>query len=301
MKKNRACFYVNIAVFLFGMAGLFAKWIGLTSIGITFGRVFFSSLTLLFYVVLTKQSLKIENKKHLALLVFSGGVLALHWWTFLESIQLSTVAIGTITFSTFPMFLTFLEPVVFRKKLQTKDVIVAALLIVGVVITIPEISLENQMFLGVLVGLLSAFSYAVLTLANKVLTEKYASITVTFYEQGTAAVFLLPSLFFVKMRPNGVDIALLLFLGVVTTAFAHTIFVSSLKKLPARLAGVCSSMETVYSILLAALVLREIPGLRELLGAIVITGVVIWSQLKFQNTEEEPKVSGEKILQIEEK
>ena len=44
--NKRSLIYLNIAVLLFGLAGLFAKWIDLPSLGITFGRVFFSSLSL---------------------------------------------------------------------------------------------------------------------------------------------------------------------------------------------------------------------------------------------------------------
>lgn len=44
--KGRALIQVNLAVFLFGTAGLFAKWLDLPAIAITLGRVVFSSLVL---------------------------------------------------------------------------------------------------------------------------------------------------------------------------------------------------------------------------------------------------------------
>lgn len=66
----------------------------------------------------------------------------------------------------------------------------------------PKFPFENRMFLGILTGLVSAVSYAVLTLIN------------------------------------------------------------SLKTLPAHLAGICLSLETVYGILFAMLLLREIPSAR---------------------------------------
>jgi drug/metabolite transporter (DMT)-like permease len=71
---------------------------------------------------------------------------------------------------------------------------------------------------------------------------------------------------------------LLLFLGVITTALAHTLFIASLETLPAQLAGVCSSLETVYGIIFAFLFLREIPTVREIIGAVVIVGAVIIAQ-----------------------
>ena len=275
--KKQAIISINIAVLLFGLAGLFARWIHLPAICITFGRVLFSSIALGLYSLIRRQSLR-TAKKDAALLLFAGAILALHWWAFLESIQLSTVAIGTITFSAFPLFVTFLEPLIFHQKLEKRNVAATVIILSGVMITVPEFSLENQMFLGILVGMVSALSYAVLTIINKSLANKISSTVTAFYEQATAAVVLLPFMFRVSAQPSASDIAMLLFLGVITTALAHTLFISSLETLPAQLAGVCSSMETVYSILFALLLLGEIPTIREIAGAVIIVAVVIIAQ-----------------------
>lgn len=285
MSKKRALLQTNMAVLLFGMAGLFAKWISLPSIGITFGRVFFSSITLLVYALAAKKNLKVANKKHMALLFAAGCMLALHWWSFLGAIQMSTVAIGTITFSSYPLFVTFIEPVISHERLKKKNVIEAVLILVGVFIIVPELSFENQMFKGMVIGMFSAFLYAVLSIINRVFAQQYESSLVSMYEQGTAAVVLLPCLFFVHMEPTRTDIGLLVFLGVVTTALAHTIFIGSMQTISAQLAGICASMESVYSILLALLILGEVPGAHEIVGAVIIIGVVIYSQMKAPGAE----------------
>jgi drug/metabolite transporter (DMT)-like permease len=277
--KKKALLSVNLAVLLFGLAGLFAKWIHLPAISITFGRVFFSSIALGLFMLVKKQSFRIGSRRDLRMLLCAGAILALHWWSFLASIQLSTVAIGTITFSSFPLFVTFLEPLVFRRRLSGKNIVFALIILLGVIVTVPEFSLGSRMFAGIAVGMLSAFSYAVLTVMNKVFSGRYSGTVTAFYEQAAAAVVLLPFLFMSPARPSGTDLALLLFLGVVTTAAAHTLFISSLKSLPAQLAGLCSSMETVYGILFAFLLLGEVPSLREIIGACVIVGAVIAAQL----------------------
>ena len=56
--KGRALIQVNLAVFLFGTAGLFAKWLDLPAIAITLGRVVFSSLALGLFALVTRQSLR---------------------------------------------------------------------------------------------------------------------------------------------------------------------------------------------------------------------------------------------------
>ena len=276
--RRRAAFFVNIAVLLFGLAGLFAKWIHLPAIVITFGRVLFSSAALGIYIPVRKQSFRIGNKKDLFFLLGAGAILALHWWSFLESIQLSSVAIGTITFSSFPLFVTFLEPLLFRQKLKMRNVITAAVILTGVLITIPEFSPENQTFIGILTGMISASAYAVLTIMNKKIAGKYSGTVTAFYEQATAAAILFPFMFRAKIQPSVTDVALLAVLGVITTALAHTLFISSLKSLPAQTAGICSSMETVYGILFAWILLGETPAIREITGAVIIIAAVIFAQ-----------------------
>ena len=194
------------------------------------------------------------------------------------AIQVSTVAIGTLTFASFPLFLTFLEPVVLKRRLSLSAVLFAALILIGVMVTIPELSLENHMVRGIVIGMASAFLYAVLTLLNQGLADRHGAVKTAFYEQAVAAIVLLPFVLRVGVLPTASDLGLLLFLGLVTTALAHTLFISSLKDLPAHLAGIISSMETVYGILFAFLLLREVPSARELIGAGIIVAAVVAAQ-----------------------
>ncbi len=276
--KKRAIVSVNIAVLLFGLAGLFARWIHLPAIVITFGRVLFSSIALGIYMLIRRENFRIAGRQA-ALLLLAGAVLALHWWSFLGSIQRSTVAVGTITFSSFPLFVTFLESFIFRQKLKMRSVTFAVIILIGVLITIPEFSFENRMVSGIILGMVSALSYAFLTIINKSTAGTVSSTATAFYEQASAAALLFPFMFRLNVQPSVSDLALLLFLGTVTTALAHTLFISSLKTLPAQHAGICSSLETVYGILFALLLLGEIPSLREVLGAVIIIAAVIAAQL----------------------
>ena len=284
--KRRALAAVNIAVLFFGLAGLFARWIALPALAIAFGRVLFSSAALALFRLIGKRSFRVSGKD-LARLIAAGAVLALHWWAFLASVQWSTVAVGTMTFAAFPLFVTLLEPAVFHRKPSLRSIAAALVILLGVAVTIPAFSFENRMFRGVLIGLLSALAYAFLTVMNKSFAAKYDGALTAFYEQGAAVLLLLPLVLKTGcFRPSLTDLGLLLLLGVVTTALAHTLFISGLKALPARTAGLLSALETVYGILFALLLLGEVPSLREILGCILILGAVLVSQL-WERREEE--------------
>lgn len=271
---------LHIAVMLFGLSAVLGQFVTAPAVIVAGGRVICSSLLLFLLSIAGRASLKLKSRKDYGIAVFAGIVLAVHWTTFFQAIQSSSVAIGTITFSTFPLFLTFLEPLLFREKLKVTSVLSAAVLLLGVFITIPEFSLENQITIGILWGMVSSLSYAVLSLANRYLSRSYAARTVCLYEQGTAAVVLLPAMFLVKISWTTQNILGIAAIGFICTAFAHSLYVAAQRKVKAQTAGIISGMETVYGIVYALLFLGEVPGIRELIGGAVILGVALVISLR---------------------
>lgn len=275
--QKKSLLSIHTAVLLFGLAGLFAKWVLLPAVMIVLGRVIFSSLSLFLLLRIKKVHIRLDTTKDYILMVTAGIVLAVHWTTFMQSIQTSTVAVGTLTFSTFPLFVTFLEPVLFHEKLKSSSVISAVVMLVGVLFIVPEFHMENAMTQGVIWGMAGSLSYAVLSLMNRLFMEKYTSSVTAFYEQATAAVVLLPALFILRPAVSGKDILVLILLGVVFTAFAHTMYIEGLKHVKVQTAGIISGLESVYGIIAAFLFLGEKPGIKELAGGMIILGAVFYS------------------------
>lgn len=262
---------------LFGLSGVAAQFVQVPAVMAVLGRVICSSLLLLVTAAVRKDTLALHSGKDYILILLTGGILAVHWTTFFQSIQVSSVAIGTITFSTFPLFLTFLEPLVFHEKVCRKNILGALVLFTGVLITIPEFSIENHTTVGIIWGMVSSLGYAVLTLSNRYFSARYPSRIICLYEQGTAAIVLSPAFFFVETTWRAADLAGVAFIGFVCTAFAHSLYVRAQKGVRAQTAGLISGMETVYGIIYAFLFLGEIPGIREIAGGAVILGVALYS------------------------
>lgn len=271
---------LHIAVMLFGLSAVLGQFVTAPAVIVAGGRVICSVLLLFLLSIAGRASLKLKSRKDYGIAVFAGTILAVHWTTFFQAIQSSSVAIGTITFSTFPLFLTFLEPLLFQEKLKVKSVLSAAVLLLGVFITIPEFSMENQITIGIIWGMVSSLSYAVLSLANRYLSRSYAARTVCLYEQGTAAVALLPAMFLVKTSWTPQNILGIAAIGFICTAFAHSLYVAAQRKVKAQTAGIISGMETVYGIVYALFFLGEVPGIRELIGSTVILGVALLTSLR---------------------
>lgn len=278
-KVGNSVALLHISVMLFGFSAVLGQFVEVPAVIIAGGRVVFSSVTLFIVLFVTRSNLKLGCKKDYGIAMFTGVVLAVHWTSFFQSIQSSSVAIGTITFSAFPLFLTFLEPLVFHEKLHFRSIISALLLLLGVGITIPAFSLENETTMGIVWGLISALSYAVMSLSNRYLSRFYESRTICLYEQGTAAVVLLPTLFLIQIQWNVRSIVGIAAIGLVCTALAHSLYVAAQQNVKAQTAGVISGMETVYGILFAFVFLKEVPDIREFMGGIIILGTAIFSSL----------------------
>ena len=97
--------FLHIAVMLFGLAGVVAQFVKVPAIMVALGRVISSSLMLLVIVLVKKDKLRLNCGKDYVLIILTGIVMAVHWTTFFQSIKVSTVAIGAITFSTCQLFL----------------------------------------------------------------------------------------------------------------------------------------------------------------------------------------------------
>nr|WP_288665274.1 DMT family transporter [uncultured Dorea sp.] len=270
---------LHIAVMCFSCSGVIGQYVQVPAVQVAMGRVICSSLLLLAISLVCKDKLTLDSKKDYGLMILTGVVMAIHWSSFFQSIQTSSVAIGTITFSTFPLFLTFLEPLLFHEKICGKNILNALILLMGVLITIPEFSVENKVTIGILWGMLASFTYAVMTLSNRYFSSRYKGRTICLYEQGTAAIALLPALVLVKAEWRPVDFAGVATIGFLCTAIAYSLYVTAQKGVKAQTAGIISGMETVYGIVFALIFLREIPTVRELVGGAVILGIAFYSSL----------------------
>lgn len=196
--QRKGLISVHVAVALFGFVGLFAKLVDLPAVIIVLGRVFFSSIFLWLFLRFKKQKIRLEEKSDYLWMVGAGAVLAIHWSSYMQSIQSSTVAVGTLTVSTFPIFVIFLEPYLFHEKLKKSDVFCTLMMLVGVFFIVPAFQMDNQITQGVLWGLLSAFTYAILSLMNRRFSSRYPATLVSLYEQGTATIVLIPMMFVLK-------------------------------------------------------------------------------------------------------
>jgi drug/metabolite transporter (DMT)-like permease len=273
-----------MAVLLFGVAGLFGKFLSCSPLYIVFGRTFFASIALFFYAhFFSKTVLFSFEKKELFFFILQGILLAVHWFSFFLSIQISTVAVGLVTFSTFPLFVTFLEPVFFKEKLKPINIMIATAVFTGIILVVPDLDFSNNITKGAFWGIFAGFTFAILALINRRNAKIADSIAVSFYQNLFAAIFLILPIMFIKPTPPQlIDLPNLIFLGVICTALSHTLFINSLTHIKAQTASVIASLEPVYGSILAFFILNETPAMQTILGGFIIISATIFAGFKDQ-------------------
>ncbi|MGD2091769.1 MAG: DMT family transporter [Candidatus Aminicenantes bacterium] len=282
--KNKSLIEIHTAVLFFGLAGLFGKLILLPALIIVLGRVIFATIFLALLSLYLKQNIKLNPKKDYFYLFLLGIILALHWWTFFQSIQVSTVAVGLLTYSTFPIFVTFLEPYFFKEKIKPSAIYLALITFLGVILVVPRFEIANNITQGVLWGMASGLTFAVLSVLNRKYVKKYSSLVIAFYQDSAAAIVLVPFLFLMEFTITFKDILLLILLGVCFTAIAHTLFIKGLTNVKAQTASIIACLEPVYGIVMASFILGEIPGLRIISGGMLILSATFYATIKHKSS-----------------
>ncbi|MBN2416765.1 DMT family transporter [bacterium] len=267
--------HIHAAVLLFGLSGLFGKLIGQSPVIIVFGRTMVAFAALLVFAPAAGRAVSVPGRRELPVLIAQGMLLALHWAAFFQSIAVSSVAVGLLTFSSFPLFTVILEPVFFHGRLRWYDIITALMVIAGVSIVIPAFTLTDAITRGAVWGLFAGLSFALLTLVNAFALRRTAPYTIVMVQNGTAALFFLPALLWLKPVFTASDAGLLLALGVFCTAAAQVLYTTSLKELRPQTVSVIMALEPLYGIIFAFIFLGEVPGGRTAAGGVLIIAAVL--------------------------
>jgi drug/metabolite transporter (DMT)-like permease len=271
---QHALLTLHAAVLLFGFAGLFGKWLDLPPVFIVLGRTLVAAAALGLLRAWRRERAPSFDWR----LVAAGATLALHWVAFFAAIQVATVAIGLLGFASFPLFVLLLERGLLGRRWQRREALTAGLVTLGLVLLPSQLSLADRTLQGLLWGMLSGFTFALLAVGNRHLAAARPARDIAFWQNLWAAATLVPVALYAGLPPVGVrDVVLVLVLGVLCTAGAHTLFIAALARVSAHTASVVAALEPVYGIALAFLLLAETPAPRTWIGGALIVGAALFA------------------------
>lgn len=266
---------------MWGFTGILGKLIHLDAFVIVWHRVLIAFVALGIALSFMGRSLKVPNPRDLISIAGVGVIVALHWMTFYKSIQLSTASLGILCLSTTTLHVTWLEPLIMKRKFSWIEFLMGLVVIYGIYFVSSDFDPNDYEALAY--GLVSALCAALFSVFNARLAQDIPSAKITFYELIVGFIFLSCVLLLEGRLDSGLfvmttsDLLWLLFLGILCTSFAFLATIEVVKRLGAFTVSLSINLEPVYTILLAIVILNEneVLGSQFYIGSIIIVCVVV--------------------------
>ena len=292
-ENTKAKLSLIISMFVFGTIGIFRKYVPLSSGLIAISRGYIGAVVLILLIVLIKkQKIAIGAiKSNLFLLCLSGGFIGINWILLFESYQYTSVATATLCYYMAPVFVVVAAPFLFKEKITLKKAICVAVALVGMVLVsgIIETGFTGVGELkGILLGLGAALFYASVIVLNK----KIKNVPIyekTIVQLMSAATVLVPYSLLVEdnsaVEITPLVIIMLAIVGVVHTGISYALYFGSIEKLNTQTVAIFSYIDPIVAIILSAVILSEKMSAFGVIGAILILGSTMVSELTFKKKQ----------------
>lgn len=276
---KRSLISLHITVVMLSAASLFSNIIPLNAVDITFGRSFFACLLLFAFIALSESSLKLKSRRCYFIALGLGILMAAHWTSYFAAMQYAGVSVGMIALFTFPVITVLLEPLFERFRLAWQDIASALVVLFGIYLIVPSPSVEDDVTLGVLIGIGSAFLYAIRNILHRKHFSQYGGAKAMSYQILVVCACLI---WFVspEFYASTTDMWLqMILLGTLFTAIPHALVATSLQYLRAKTFSLIACMQPLYGVILAIIVLNENPTWSTLIGGILVVSASVYETI----------------------
>lgn len=212
-------------------------------------------------------------------------MMSFNWITLFESYRYTTVATATLCYYMAPIFVTLASPFLLKEQLMARKLFCVFLALAGMVFVsgVPQSGLPGPPRPGASCWpVCSAALYASVILLNKYMADVPAYDR-TFLQLAVAAAVMVPYILLTEdlsaltFTPLGT--VLLLIVAVFHTGWCYALYFGSMTVLSAQTAALFSYIDPIVAILLSALLLKEPLGWSGMLGAALVLGSTLVSEL----------------------
>ena len=272
--------HLHFLVFIAGFTAILGELITLEAISLVWYRMTIAGVLMLIYLKLKKINLRVP-KKDIIKFFLAGIVIALHWITFFAAIKVSNISITLAMFSTGAFFASFIEPIIYKRKIITYEIVFGLIVIAGVFLIMQT---ELNYILGICLGISSALFSTLFAVMNGKFVAKYNASVISFYEFISGVVFIS---MFLWISPNGFhsgffnlsisDWAYLAILASICTAYAFIASVYVMKYITPYSVVLTYNLEPIYGIVLALILFPKSETMSPLfyVGAALIICTVL--------------------------
>jgi len=257
---------------------------GIPSAAIAAGRLTISALILTPLALRGHADvLRALTRADLLLAAISGFILAVHFATWIASLEYTSVLISVVFVGTGPLWVALLEVVFLRARLAR--LVVIGLLIAfagGMVIGLAggaESAFSGDTIMGGLLALAGAVAIAVYLVIGRKLRGKLPLVPYIWLVYGFAAIFLLLLVFVTGTPLTGYSAQgylWIVLLALVPQLIGHSSFNYALKFVSATYISISTQMEPIGSAIAAFLLFNETPTTTQIYGsAAILVGVFL--------------------------
>lgn len=270
------------ALLLFGLNGIVASHIPLSSYEIVFLRTFIGSILLLLLFFLGKGRFHIkEYKKDTLFIVLSGIAMGTSWMFLYEAYQQIGVSLSSLLYYCGPVIVMILSPLIFREKLTVSKVFGFIIVLVGIFLVNGNAFGDSRNSWGLFCGAMSAVMYFFMVTLNKQsrnisgMENSAIQLAVSFF---TVAIFMgIKQGFIIDVPATAWN--WILILGIVNTGIGCYLYFSPLAKLPVQTVAVCGYLEPLSAVFFSAVLLGEKMSIIQVIGAVCIIGGAMIGEL----------------------
>jgi len=267
--KSSALFFVLAAALLWSTGGLFIKWTTLSGLELSFGRSLFAAITVALFT--RHEGFGLNRLTAVASVLYAALLLL-----FVLATKQTTAANAIFLQYTAPVYLLILEPLVYKEKFRSRDLITVLVCLAGMTLFFVG-KLRPQDVTGNLLALASGLCFALYVLLlrhAKARTVNRASSVI--YGSLLLVIFAAPAGLAAIPRLTRHDVLVVLYLGVVQIGLAYTLFTVAMARGVRSLdAGIVGYIEPVLNPVWVFLVLGEKPSGWALLGGVIIIVAVV--------------------------
>ncbi len=271
---------------IFGTLGLFVRLIPLTPTALAASRGILGALVLLVYLRLSGKTLQLPRKvRTLAVLLASGVCLTLNWALLFKAYGLTTLATAELAYEMAPVMVMAVSPFVLDEHLTTTRKVCLCLALAGIVAVSGVLepgATVGVTLQGVAFGLGAACFYAAVMVLNQLLGD-VDPLTKTTVQLGVAGLALLPQVLLAGdagWQALGFQAwVMLAIVCVVHTGVAFILWFSSLHNLSAQKVAIFNYIDPAVALLVSALVFGERMTPLAMVGAVLILGSTLVSEL----------------------
>jgi drug/metabolite transporter (DMT)-like permease len=252
-----------------------------SSLSVAAWRLTFATLVLAPFALTTcRDSWRRLDRRRWLLLVGSGTVLAVHFYSWITSLALTSVAASSVLVATNPLFVGLISHFFLRDRL-TRAVLVGLIVAIAgaALIGIDDAGGGTHQLTGDLLALLGALAVAIYLLIGRRLRADLPLLAYIFPVYGTAAVVLMGSALIIG-TPLGGYVPMtwlwLVLVALIPQILGHSSFNWALGHLPATYVAIAALTEPVGSTVLAWAILQEPPTPITIMGgALTLIGIGI--------------------------